>query len=111
MATMSDAKDATDKAGDDIPQIQPTYSSKISPEERKSELEADLQNGRIPDNQIKNVQAVLLDYEAGRERAQYYQDGEKLKSIEDFDHKKGALWIEVSHTRIYVYEMSNALML
>ncbi|KAK6330664.1 hypothetical protein TWF718_002861 [Orbilia javanica] len=84
-----------------VPPIQPTYSTEIDPQERRKELEELLKNGKIAENQIGNVKAVLRDFDNKVERAPYYQDGKRLEDIDEYDPKKGALWFEEESELFY----------
>ncbi|KAK6340054.1 hypothetical protein TWF730_001829 [Orbilia blumenaviensis] len=90
-----------------VPPIQPTYSTEIDPQERRNELEELLKNGKIAENQIENVKAVLRDFDNKVERAPYYQDGKRLKNLDEYDPKKGALWFEEGSELFYVGVVGN----
>ncbi|KAF3155403.1 hypothetical protein TWF751_003260 [Orbilia oligospora] len=77
-----------------VPPIQPIYSTEIDPQERRNKLEELLRNGKIAENQIENVKAVLRNFDNGVERAPCYQDGKRLERLDDYHPKKGALWFE-----------------
>ncbi|KAK6510176.1 hypothetical protein TWF481_004889 [Arthrobotrys musiformis] len=94
MSNKSKEKQKKEGKEEGVPVLQPTYSSEIDPRERRKELEELLKNGEIAENQIKNVKAVLKDFDNNVERARYYQDGERVEHIDQYDPAKGALWFE-----------------